>query len=157
MAPLWSLSISQQQWIPGTKKVYPCYSSDMWAPIEFLETYELPLISCHSTCNDQFFLLPKATPSRKVQFYILYLISVKFAFVTLCQINGPGSWISDVANQKAISSFHRHKGVVGLLAKRLVDGSKPLQLLDEFGLTSSVLFAASWRQHVEVPRTLDYD
>lgn len=58
----------------------------------------------------------------------------------------------DVANQKP-TAFHRHKGVVGLLAKRLVDGSKPLQRLDEFGLTSSVLFAASWRQHVEVPRT----
>ena len=157
MTPWWSLSISQQQWTPGTKKVYPCYSSDMWAPTEFLGTYELPLIFYHSTYNDQFFLLPKATPLRKVQCHILYLISVKFAFVTLFQINGLVSWISDLANQKSISFFHRHKGVVGLLAKRLVDRSKPLQLLDEFGLTSSVLFAASWRQHVEVHRTLDHD
>lgn len=85
---MWSSCISQQQWIPGTKKVYPWHSSDMWAPTEFLGTYELPLISCHSTYNDPILLLPKATLSWKVQCYILYLISGKFAFVTLCQING---------------------------------------------------------------------
>ena len=88
------------------------------------------------------------SPSQSNSFQtnlMLYIVSHcgKFHFVTSCQINGLVLWISYVANQKPTAFFQTPRGRI------------------ETSSTSSVWSALSylqnsWRQHVEVHRTLNW-